>query len=80
MHINFKDPNQNLVFRMRKANKQITHFRFKNFTCRLCVYLSRYSFTRTKEKFAEYAMKYNIDSKYKSMRTLIKKFAPIECC
>ena len=45
---------------MCKANKHINHFRFKHFTCRLCVYLTRYRFTRNKERFIENTRKYNI--------------------
>ena len=59
-HIHFNDPNQYLVCRMCKLNKYITHMRFKLFTCRSCVYLSRYRFTRTKERFVEFAKKYNM--------------------
>ena len=60
MHILFHDPNQYLVCRMCKVNKNITHFRFKHFTCRLCIYLSRYRLTLTKKKFIECAKKCNI--------------------
>ena len=59
MHFHFNDPNQYSVCRMCKVNKHITHFRFKHFTCKLCIYLSRYRFARTKERFVDYAKKYN---------------------
>ena len=62
-HVHFNDPNQYLVCRMRKVKKHIIHFIFTHFTCNLCVYLSKYRFTRTKERFIEYARKYNIEVK-----------------
>ena len=63
MHIQFKDPKQNLVYRRCKVNKHITHSRINHFNCRLCIYLNRYRFTRTKEGFVEYAKIYNIEGK-----------------
>ena len=60
MHIPFNDPKQYLVCRICKVNKHISHFKFKHFTFRLCIYLSRYRFTRTKERFVEHSKKNNI--------------------
>ena len=33
----------------------ISGFRFKNFKCRLCIYLHRYRYTHTIDRFEEYA-------------------------
>ena len=63
MSIHFNDPNQYLLCRICKVKKHITQFRFKNFTCRLCVYLSRYRFHHAKERFLEHANNYNIEVK-----------------
>ena len=54
------DPNQYLVCRMCKVNKHISQYRFKHFYCRLCIYLHRYRYHHTKERFLEHAKKYNI--------------------
>ena len=62
MSIHFNDPNQYLLCRMCKVNKHIT-FRFKNFSCRLCVYVGRYRFHHTKERLLEHAINYNIEVK-----------------
>ena len=32
----------------------------KNFKCRLCIYLHRYRYTHTKDRFGEYAERFNI--------------------
>ena len=45
---------------MCKVKKHISYFRFKTNKCRLCVYLQRYLFGRTKDRFKEYIRKYNI--------------------
>ena len=60
LQVHFNNPNQYLVCRMCKVNKHITQFKFKHFYCRLCIYLHRYRFHHTKERFLEHAKKYNI--------------------
>ena len=60
MVVHFNNPNQYLVCRMCKVNKHISQYRFKRFYCRLCIYLHRYRFHHTKERFLEHAKKYNI--------------------
>ena len=59
MHIHYNYPNQNLICIKCKVNKDISHNRFKYFTSRICLYLNRYRFGHTKEKFIEYVQKYN---------------------
>ena len=46
---------------MCKENQHISGFRFKNFKCRLCIYLHRYRYTLTKDRFKEYAERFNIE-------------------
>ena len=41
-------------FCMFNVNKDISYFRFKTNKCRLCVYLQRYRFGRTKDRLNEY--------------------------
>ena len=41
-------------------NQKISGFRFKQFNYRLCVFIHRYRYTRTKERFKEYAERFNI--------------------
>ena len=60
MVVHFDNPNKYLVCRMSKVNKHISQYRFKHFYCRLCIYLHRYRFYHTKERFLEHAKKYNI--------------------
>ena len=60
MVVHFNNPNKYLVCRMCKVNKHISQYRFKPFYCRLCIYLHRYRFHHTKERFLEHAKKYNI--------------------
>ena len=59
----FNDPYRYLVCRKCKVTKHIPHYKFKHFTCRLCIYLNRFRFRQTKERFIEYARKCNIDVK-----------------
>ena len=61
IHAHFNDPNQYLVRRMCKVNKHISYLRLKHYTCRLCLYLNRFIFFHTKERFIEHAKRYNIE-------------------
>ena len=45
---------------MCNVNQHISGFRFQNFKCRLCIYIHRYRYTHTKDRFKEYAEKFNI--------------------
>ena len=45
---------------MCNVNQHISVFRFKQFRCTLCVYIHRYRYTRTKNRFKEYADRFNI--------------------
>ena len=60
MSKHYNDPDHYLVCKKCKINKHISHYRFKHYTCRLCLYLNRYRFGHTKERFKEHAKKYNI--------------------
>ena len=44
-----------------KVNKHISHYRFKHYTCRICLYLNRYRFGHTKDRFIENIKKFNIE-------------------
>ena len=61
MVIYCNDPNQYLICKKCKVNKRISHFRFKHYTCRICLYLNRYRFDYTKERFREHVKKFNIE-------------------
>ena len=63
MGAHFNDPNQYLVCRKCKINKHVSYYRFKHYTCSLCLYLIRFRFGHTKERFIEYIRKYNIEVK-----------------
>ena len=54
------NPDQYLTCHECKVNKHISHYRFKHYTCRMCLYLNRYRFGHTKERFKEHAKKHNI--------------------
>ena len=60
MSKHYNDPDQYLVCKKCNVNKHIAHYRFKHYTFRICLYLNRYRFGLTKEKFKEHAKKYNI--------------------
>ena len=60
MSKHYNDPDQYLVSKKSNVNKHISHYRFKHYTCRICLYLNRYRFGHTKERFKEHAKKYNI--------------------
>ena len=57
----YNDPNQYLTCINCKVNKHISECRFKHYTSRICLYLNRYRFGRTKERFREYARKFNLE-------------------
>ena len=42
MDIYYNDPNQYLISRKCKVNKHISHYEFKHFLCRLCLYLKKF--------------------------------------
>ena len=56
----YNDPNQYLTCNKSKKNKHISHYRFKNYPCRICLYLNRYIFGHAKERFREHVKKFNI--------------------
>ena len=60
MNKHYEEVNLYLTCSMCKVNKHISYFRFKTNNRRLCVYLQRYRFGRTKDRFNEYIRKYNI--------------------
>ena len=60
MVIHCNDPNQYLICKKCKVNNYISHCRFKHYICRICLYLNRYRFGHTKERFREHAKKFNI--------------------
>ena len=60
MDMHYNDPNLYITCTMCKVNQHISGFKFKNFTCRLCVYVHRYRYTRTKDRFKKYAVGFNI--------------------
>ena len=62
MDIHYNDPNQFLICRKCKVDEYISHYRFKHFICRVCLYLKKYRFGRfghTKERLIEQVKKYN---------------------
>ena len=56
------EPLSGSLFSIKKCNvnKHISHYRFKHYTCRICLYLNRYRFGHTKERYKEHAKKNNI--------------------
>ena len=46
---------------MCNVNQHIGGFRFKPFRYRLCVFIHRYRYTRTKDILKNYAEKFNIE-------------------
>ena len=61
MAIHYNDPTQFLICKKCKVNKHISHYRIKHYTCRIRLYLNRYRFGHTKEKFREHVKKINIE-------------------
>ena len=57
----YANPNQYLECNLCKVCKHISFFRFRNGRCRLCIYLNRYRYTHNKDRFKEYAEKFNIE-------------------
>ena len=57
MVIHYNDPNQYLFCKKCKINKHISDYRFKPYTCRICLYLNRYRFGHTKERLREHVKK-----------------------
>ena len=60
MSKHYNDSDQYLTCHKCKVNKHTSHYRFKHYTCRMCLYLNRYRFGHTKERFKERAEKYII--------------------
>ena len=60
MNMHFNNPNLYLTCIMCNVNQHILGFRFKSFKGRLCVYMYRYRYTGTKERFNECSEKFNI--------------------
>ena len=52
-----------LTCSMSKLNQHIYYFRFKTNKCRFCVYLHRYRFSRTRERFKEHVKIYIFEVK-----------------
>ena len=63
LHTHFNDPNHYLICKKFKVNKHISQYRFKHHISRLCFYHIKDRFGHTKERFIEYAKKYNIEIK-----------------
>ena len=53
MNMRYKNINLYIACMMCNVNQHISGFRFKNFKCRLCIYLHRYRYTYTKDRFKE---------------------------
>ena len=60
MNLHYNDPNLYITCIMCNVNQHINGFGFKNFKCRLCIYLHRYSYKHTKDRIQEYVEKFNI--------------------
>ena len=58
MDIHYNDPSLYLTCIMCKVNQHISGFRFTNFHCRLCIYLHRYRYGQTRDKFKEYVERF----------------------
>ena len=57
----YVNPDQYLECNMCNVHKHFSLFRFRNGRCRLCIYLNRYRYTHTKDRFKEYAEKFIIE-------------------
>ena len=57
----YVNPDQYLECNMCNVYKRTSFFRFRNGRCRLCIYLHRYRYKHTKDRFKEYAEKVNIE-------------------
>ena len=60
MNMHCNDPNLYINCIMCNVNQHVSGFRFQNFKCRLCIYLHRYRYTHTKNRFKECAQRFNI--------------------
>ena len=60
MNIHNNDPNLYITCIMCNVYQHISGFRFKNFKCRLCIYLHRYRNKQTRDRFRENIEKFNI--------------------
>ena len=60
MSIHYNDPKLCITCMECILNRHIRWFIFKNFKCRLCVFIRRYRYTHTRDRFKEYAEKFNI--------------------
>ena len=60
-----------LTCSMCKVEKRISYFRFKTNNCRLCVYLQRYRFGGTRDRFNEYVKIHNIGEAVVEGRALL---------
>ena len=58
--MNFNNPNLYITCKMFNVNQNISGFRIKNFKCSLCDYQHRYRYTHTKDRFKEYAERFNV--------------------
>ena len=57
----YDNPDQYLECNVCKVSKHISFFRFTNGRCRLCIYLQRYRYKHAKDRFKEYAEKFDIE-------------------
>ena len=53
----YKDPDLYKTCIMCNVNQHLSGFRFKTFKCRLSIYLHRYGYKNTKNRFKEYTEK-----------------------
>ena len=60
MNNHYNDPSLYITCIICNENQHISRFRFKNYKCRLCIYLHRYRYTPTKDRFEEYAERFNV--------------------
>ena len=61
MNMQYNDPNLYITCIMCNLNQRISGFRFKNFRCRLCIYLHRYGYKHIGDRFRDYVEKFNIE-------------------
>ena len=61
MNIHYNDPNLYITCIMCNVNQHISGFRFKNFKCRLCIYLHRYRYRNTTDRLRDNVKKFNIE-------------------
>ena len=56
----YDDPGLHLTCSMCRVNKHISFFRFRNARRRICIYLDRYRFGHTSDRYKEHVKIYNI--------------------